>query len=94
MTKGKQGYEGSDDYIASKPLMEIVNVSIILSKPLVIKGEPGTGKTLLAHSIQKALGKKLLIWNIKSSTRWARRVLTRRVPSRLAISSLAPGASV
>lgn len=69
MTKGKQGYEGSDDYIASKPLMEIVNVSIILSKPLVIKGEPGTGKTLLAHSIQKALGKKLLIWNIKSSTK-------------------------
>jgi MoxR-like ATPase len=69
MTKGKMGYEGSEDYIASKPLMEIVNVSIILSKPLVIKGEPGTGKTLLAHSIQKALGKKLLIWNVKSSTK-------------------------
>jgi MoxR-like ATPase len=69
MTKGKQGYEGSEDYIASKPLMEIVNVSIILSKPLVIKGEPGTGKTLLAHSIQKALGKKLLVWNVKSSTK-------------------------
>lgn len=69
MTKGNQGYEGSEDYIASKPLMEIVNVSIVLSKPLVIKGEPGTGKTLLAHSIQKALGKKLIIWNIKSSTK-------------------------
>lgn len=65
----RQGYQGSSDYIASKPLMEIVNVSIILGKPLVIKGEPGTGKTLLAHSIAHALTKKLLIWNVKSSTK-------------------------
>jgi len=49
--------------------MEIVNVSIILGKPIVIKGEPGTGKTLLAHSISRALNKKLLIWNIKSTTK-------------------------
>jgi MoxR-like ATPase len=49
--------------------MEIVNVSIILGKPLVIKGEPGTGKTLLAHSIANALGKKLITWNIKSTTK-------------------------
>ncbi len=69
MEKSKHGYQGSSDYIASRPLMEIVNVSIILGKPLVIKGEPGTGKTLLAHSISRALGKKLLIWNIKSSTK-------------------------
>lgn len=64
-----QGYKGSDDYIASKPLMEIVNVSVALGKPLVIKGEPGTGKTLLAHSISTALNKKLLIWNVKSTTK-------------------------
>jgi MoxR-like ATPase len=63
------GYQGSDNYIASKPLMEIVNVSVALGKPLVIKGEPGTGKTLLAHSIAGALNKKLLIWNIKSTTK-------------------------
>ena len=44
-------------------------MSIILGKPLVIKGEPGTGKTLLAHSISRALNKKLLIWNIKSTTK-------------------------
>ncbi len=69
MDKSVHGYDGSSDYIASKPLMEIVNVAIILSKPLVIKGEPGTGKTLLAHSISKALGKELLIWNIKSTTK-------------------------
>jgi len=69
MEKGKLGYQGSSDYIASRPLMEIVDVSIILGKPLVIKGEPGTGKTLLAHSISRALGKKLLIWNVKSTTK-------------------------
>ena len=69
MTQSGQGYRGSDDYIASKPLMEIVNVSIALGKPLVIKGEPGTGKTLLAHSIAEALNKKLLIWNINSTTK-------------------------
>jgi len=69
MNKMGQGYEGSSDYIASRPLMEIVNVAIILGKPLVIKGEPGTGKTLLAHSIAKALSKELVIWNIKSTTK-------------------------
>jgi MoxR-like ATPase len=69
MSKLKQGYQGSGDYIAARPLMEIVNVSIILGKPLVIKGEPGTGKTLLAHSVAEALSKKLLIWNIKSTTK-------------------------
>ncbi len=49
--------------------MEIVNVAVGLGKPLVVKGEPGTGKTLLAHSIARALGKKLLTWNIKSTTK-------------------------
>lgn len=69
MAQTGKGYKGSEDYIASKPLMEIVNVAIALGKPLVIKGEPGTGKTLLAHSIAKALDKELLIWNIKSTTK-------------------------
>jgi MoxR-like ATPase len=63
------GYKGSEDYIASKPLMEIVNVAVALGKPLVIKGEPGTGKTLLAHSISRALSKRLIIWNVKSTTK-------------------------
>jgi len=69
MTSRLQGYLGSVDYIASKPLMEIVNVAVSLGKPLVVKGEPGTGKTLLAHSIADALGKKLFIWNVKSTTK-------------------------
>ncbi len=62
-------YRGSSKYIASKELMEIVNVAIVLGKPLLIKGEPGTGKTLLAHSIAEALNKKLIVWNIKSTTK-------------------------
>jgi MoxR-like ATPase len=61
-------YHGSDDYIASEQLMNIVNVSIALKRPLLVRGEPGTGKTLLAHSIAKSLGKKLIVWNIKSTT--------------------------
>jgi MoxR-like ATPase len=69
MDRMVHGYGGSSDYIASKPLMEIVDVAIILGKPLVIKGEPGTGKTLLAHSISGALGKELVVWNIKSTTK-------------------------
>jgi MoxR-like ATPase len=69
MDKTKLAYKGSSNYIASRALMEIVNVAMILGKPLVIKGEPGTGKTLLAHSIAEAIQKKLLIWNIKSTTK-------------------------
>ncbi len=69
MDRTKLAYKGSSNYIASKALMEIVNVAMILGKPLVIKGEPGTGKTLLAHSIAEAVQKKLLIWNIKSTTK-------------------------
>ena len=55
-------------YIADPQLRNIVNVAIALGRPLLVKGEPGTGKTLLAHAIAEALGKKLLIWNIKSTT--------------------------
>jgi MoxR-like ATPase len=55
-------------YIADPQLRNIVNVSIALERPLLVKGEPGTGKTLLAHAIAEALQKKLIIWNIKSTT--------------------------
>lgn len=62
-------FTGSSNYVASDELMHSVNVSIALEKPLLIKGEPGTGKTMLAESIANALGKDLVIWNIKSTTK-------------------------
>lgn len=62
-------YNGSENYIVSDELRNAVNISIALSKPILIKGEPGTGKTVLADSIARALGMELLIWNIKSTTK-------------------------
>ena len=62
-------FSGSPDYVISEPLKNAVNVTIALERPLLIRGEPGTGKTLLAHSIAKGLEKKLIIWNIKSTTK-------------------------
>jgi len=62
-------YKGSSKYIASPELRNIVNVTIALGRPLLLKGEPGTGKTLLAHSISESLGKRLIIWNIKSTSK-------------------------
>ena len=55
-------------YLADPQLRNIVNVSIALERPLLVKGEPGTGKTMLAHAIAENLGKKLITWNIKSTT--------------------------
>ena len=65
----RKKFKGSSDYVVTKELMNAVNVSIALEKPLLIKGEPGTGKTMLADSISKALGMRLLIWSIKSTTK-------------------------
>ncbi len=62
-------FNGTDDYVISQELKDTVNVSIALGRPLLVKGEPGTGKTLLAHSIGRGLGKKLIVWNIKSTTK-------------------------
>jgi MoxR-like ATPase len=69
MSENQMKFTGSADYVVTKELMNAVNVSIALQKPLLIKGEPGTGKTMLAESISQALGMNLLIWNIKSTTK-------------------------
>ena len=65
----EQTFTGSSSYVASAELMDAVNIAVTLQKPLLIKGEPGTGKTMLADAIAEALGKKLIIWNIKSTTK-------------------------
>ena len=62
-------FEGTKDYVATNDLMMAVNAAITLERPLLIKGEPGTGKTVLAHEIAKGLGAPLLEWNIKSTTK-------------------------
>jgi len=62
-------YQGTRDYIVSRELQSSVNISVALKRPLLIKGEPGTGKTVLAESIAKSLGLRLIIWNIKSTTK-------------------------
>lgn len=66
---GKAQFGGSTDYVASQDLMRAVNIAIALEKPLLIKGEPGTGKTMLAQSVSRALNMELIIWNIKSTTK-------------------------
>lgn len=62
-------FNSTQDYVASKELLASVNVAIALQKPLLIKGEPGTGKTMLAQAVANSLGKKLIIWNVKSTTK-------------------------
>ncbi len=62
-------FHGSDNYVATPDLMLAVNAAITLQRPLLIKGEPGTGKTLLAEEVAQALGMPLLQWHIKSTTK-------------------------
>jgi MoxR-like ATPase len=62
-------YVGTSDYIAAPDLMQTVNVAVQLGRPLLIKGEPGTGKTMLAQSIARGLDLPLLVWNVKSTTK-------------------------
>jgi MoxR-like ATPase len=62
-------FAGTDTYVATDDLRVAVNAAIALERPLLVKGEPGTGKTILAHEIAKALAKDLITWHIKSTTK-------------------------
>ena len=62
-------FEGTKDYIATDDLKVAVNAAVTLRRPLLVKGEPGTGKTVLAHEIAKAVNAPLIEWNVKSTTK-------------------------
>ncbi|MGB8763431.1 MAG: MoxR family ATPase [Burkholderiales bacterium] len=62
-------FSGTDSYVATDDLMLAVNAAITLGRPLLIKGEPGTGKTMLAEEVARALNKPLLQWHVKSTTK-------------------------
>ena len=65
----KQRFEGTKDYIATDDLKVAVNAAVMLRRPLLVKGEPGTGKTVLAHEIARAIDAPLIEWNVKSTTK-------------------------
>jgi MoxR-like ATPase len=64
-----QRFEGTKNYVATDDLKVAVNAAVLLRRPLLVKGEPGTGKTVLAHEIAKAVGAPLIEWNVKSTTK-------------------------
>lgn len=64
-------FQGTDGYIASGPLVDAVNCAIALERPLLIRGEPGTGKTLLAKHIAEGLTMPMEAWHVKSTSRAA-----------------------
>ena len=62
-------FTGTERYVATEDLMVAVNAAVTLERPLLIKGEPGTGKTVLAHEVAAALGRSLIEWHVKSTTK-------------------------
>ncbi len=84
-------FTGTDSYVASDDLRVAVNAAIALQRPLLIKGEPGTGKTVLAHEVAKALKAPLIEWHIKSTTKAQQGLYEYDAVSRLRDSQLGDG---
>ncbi|MCO4743582.1 MAG: MoxR family ATPase [Proteobacteria bacterium] len=76
-------FSGTDRYIADEALMASVNAALVLERPLLVKGEPGTGKTLLAHAVAETLGRPLYSWHVKSTTKAEEGLYTYDVVQRL-----------
>jgi MoxR-like ATPase len=76
-------FQGSNKYIADPSLLADVNAAIVLEKPLLVRGEPGTGKTMLAYAVAESLGKPLITWHVKSSTQAKEGLYTYDVVQRL-----------
>jgi len=83
-----QSFTGTESYIATEDLMMAVNAAVTLERPLLVKGEPGTGKTMLAEEVAKALGKPLIEWHIKSTTKAAQGLYEYDAVARLRDSQL------
>jgi len=81
-------FEGTDSYVATHDLTVAVNAAIVLERPLLVKGEPGTGKTVLAEEIARGLGIELLTWHVKSTTKAAQGLYEYDAVSRLRDSQL------
>ena len=62
-------FKGTKNYVSTDDLSMAVNASVTLERPLIIKGEPGTGKTMLAHEVAKSLNDEIFTWHIKSTTK-------------------------
>ncbi len=82
-------FQGTDNYVATQDLMLAVNASITLKRPLLVKGEPGTGKTMLAEEVAQSLGLPLLQWHIKSTTKAQQGLYEYDAVSRLRDSQMA-----
>ncbi|NNE56591.1 MAG: MoxR family ATPase [Hellea sp.] len=84
-------FEGTKNYVATQDLKMAVNAAITLERPLLIKGEPGTGKTVLAHEIATALSAPMITWNIKSTTKAQQGLYEYDAVARLRDSQLGEG---
>ncbi|MEH6589725.1 MAG: MoxR family ATPase [Halioglobus sp.] len=84
-------FEGTERYIATDDLQMAVNAAVTLERPLLIKGEPGTGKTMLAEEVAQGLGKRLIQWHIKSTTKAQQGLYEYDAVSRLRDSQLGDG---